>query len=117
MIVSDDHPVLRSVIDKLDLEHQICQFHLRRWVGRSLHKLRNQLPEEWLWVVEEVTRLIEDLTIDGSRLLFDLWKQVAVPRHNPAQPWSLVDELRLLLIRLSENWHRYRVFDWQPEVL
>ena len=27
-----------------------------------------------------------------------------------------MDELRLLLIRLSENWPRYQVFDWQPEV-
>jgi hypothetical protein len=27
-----------------------------------------------------------------------------------------VDQLRRLLIRLSENWHHYRIFDWQPEV-
>jgi hypothetical protein len=25
-------------------------------------------------------------------------------------------QLRYLLIRLSDNWHRYRVFDWRPEV-
>jgi transposase-like protein len=116
VIVTDDHPILRSVIDKLDVEHQVCQFHLRRWVGRSLRKLRNQLPEKWLWVVEETARLLDELPIDGGRQLFDLWKQVAVPRRNPDLPFSPVDELRLLLIRLSESWHRYRVFDWQPEV-
>jgi transposase-like protein len=116
VIVTDDHLVLRTVIDQLDVEHQVCQFLLRRWVGRSLQKLRKQLPQKWLWVVEEIARLIDELPQDGGRQLFDLWKQVAVPRHHPGQPLSPVDELRLLLIRLSENWSRYRVFDWQPEV-
>ena len=116
VIVTDDHPVLRNVIDKLDVEHQVCQFHLRRWVGRSLHKLRQQLPEKWLWVVDEIARLLDELPIDGGSRLFDLWKQVAVPRRRSDLPLSPIDELRLLLIRLSENWHRYRVFDWQPEV-
>jgi hypothetical protein len=27
-----------------------------------------------------------------------------------------VDQLRNLLIRLSEDWENYRIFDWQPEV-
>lgn len=116
VIVSDDHPILRKVIDQLGVEHQVCQFHLRRWVGRSLHRLRKQLPEKWLWVLDEVACLIDELPLDGGQQLFDLWKQVNVPRRNPNQPLSPVDELRLLLIRLSENWHRYRVFDWQPEV-
>jgi len=116
VIVTDDHLVLRTVIDQLDVEHQVCQFHLRRWVGRSLQKLRKQLPQKWSWVVEEIAPLIDELPQDGGRQLFDLWKQVAVPRHHPGQPLSPVDELRLLLIRLSENWSRYRVFDWQPEV-
>jgi len=116
VIVPDDHSGLRSVIDKLEVEHQVCQFHLRRWVGRSLRKLRKQLPEKWLWVVDEIARLLDELPIDGGSRLFDLWKQVAVPGRRPDQSLSPVDELRLLLIRLSENWQRYRVFDWQPEV-
>jgi hypothetical protein len=69
-----------------------------------------------LWVVDEITRIISELPQDGGRQLLDLWKQVTVPRHNPDQPLSPVDELRLLLIRLSENWNRYRIFNWQPEV-
>ncbi len=27
-----------------------------------------------------------------------------------------MDELRKLLIRLSDHWDSYRVFDWQPDV-
>ena len=30
--------------------------------------------------------------------------------------FSPLDQLRYLLVRLSENWARYRVFDWQPGV-
>jgi hypothetical protein len=36
------------VAEKLGLEHQICQFHVRRWVGRTLRELRETVPKEWL---------------------------------------------------------------------
>ena len=29
---------------------------------------------------------------------------------------TALEQLRHLLIRLSEHWSRYRVFDWQPDV-
>src|SRR4030042_7195105 len=44
VIVTDDLASFRIVAEKLDLEHQICQFHVRRWVGRTLHELRGQVP-------------------------------------------------------------------------
>ena len=34
----------------------------------------------------------------------------------PGKPLTPSERLRNLMIRLSENWPRYRVFDWQPEV-
>lgn len=67
-------------------------------------------------MVDESKRLIEEMTIVGDQQLIDLCKQGAVPRQAPDQPLTSVDRLRYLLIRFSENWHRYRVFDWQPEV-
>jgi hypothetical protein len=66
--------------------------------------------------MDETQRLIDELPVDGDRQLFDLWRQVAVPRKGTGHPLTPVDRLRLLLIRLSEHWHHYRVFDWQPEV-
>ncbi|MGD8749909.1 MAG: transposase [Anaerolineales bacterium] len=116
VIVSDDLHSIRTAANKLAVEHQVCQFHVRRWVGRTIKHLRDTLPEEWLWVMDETQRLIDELPVDGDRQLFDLWKQVAVPRKGTGHPLTPVDRLRLLLIRLSENWHHYRVFDWQPEV-
>jgi len=116
VIVTDDLTSYRQVAEQLNLEHQICQFHLRRWVGRTLHQLQTSLPEEWRWVTQEVKQLITDLPIEGGKRLFELWKQVTVPRAHPSQPLSAVDELRQLLIRLSDHWDSYRVFDWQPDV-
>ena len=40
VIVTDDLMTYRTVADQLDLEHQVCQFHLRRWVGRTLRELK-----------------------------------------------------------------------------
>jgi hypothetical protein len=33
VIVTDDLASYRQVAEKLELEHQVCQFHVRRWVG------------------------------------------------------------------------------------
>ena len=38
--VTDDLFSYKKVsVEELDLEHQVCQFGLRRWVGRTLHDL------------------------------------------------------------------------------
>jgi hypothetical protein len=54
VIVTDDLVSYKVVAQKLDVEHQICQFHVRRWAGRMLHQLRDTVPKEWLWVLEEI---------------------------------------------------------------
>ena len=116
VIVTDDHPSFRTVADKLQVEHQVCQFHLRRWVGSMLHKLQKTVPTEWLWVVEQTKTILDELPAAGDRQLLELYKQVTVPRQGRDQALTPVDKLRWLLIRLSENWHRYRVFDWDCDV-
>jgi transposase-like protein len=116
VIVSDDLASYRLAADQLQVEHQVCQFHVRRWVGRLLHNLRQTVPKEWLWVVEQTKTILDELPSDGDRQLVELYKRVHIPRRGRDQAWTPVDQLRWLLIRLSENWPRYRVFDWQPEV-
>ena len=37
-------------------------------------------------------------------------------RHGTSGPRSPLDVLRQLLIRLSEHWPLYRIFDWQNDV-
>lgn len=117
VIVTDDLFSYKQVADALDLEQQVCQFHLRRWVGRALHELKDTVPPEWGWVIEETRTLIQELPIQGDRRLLELWRQIPVTRQGRnGSESSPLDKLRFLLVRLAQDWARYRVFDWQPDV-
>lgn len=116
VIVSDDLASFRRVAEKLEVEQQVCQFHVRRWVGRALRRLRDTVPKDWLWVLAEVETLLAELPIDGSRRLFELWKLIPERRTGQGGPLSALSQLRELLLRLSNHWQSYRVFDWHREV-
>jgi transposase-like protein len=116
VIVTDDLASFRTAAQKLGLEHQVCQFHVRRWVGRTLHELRDSVPKEWLWVLDEIRSLLAELPPEGGRRLFELWKQIPERRIGQTGERSPLEKLRNMLIRLSEHWESYRVFDWQPDV-
>jgi transposase-like protein len=114
-IVTDDLAMYRTITGKLELGHQVCHFHLRRWVGRACWDLGNRLPEDWLWVVERIKVIMEDLPPDGGKQLLDLYKQL--PGHlKIGQERTPLDELRYLLIRLSENWEHYTTFFHDPGI-
>lgn len=116
VIVTDDLASFRVVAEKLEVEHQVCQFHVRRWVGRTLYELRKTVPKDWLWVLDEVGDLLEELPLEGSRRLFELWKQIPERRVGQTGEWSPLVRLRYLLIRMSEHWESYRVFYWHNDV-
>ena len=112
-IVTDDLAMYRTLTEKLELGHQVCHFHVRRWVGRACWDLGQRLPEDWRWVIERIKVIMEDLPPEGGKLLLDLYKQV--PGHRRyGQTYTVLDELRHLLIRLSENWERYTTFFHDP---
>jgi transposase-like protein len=115
VIVTDDLSTYRLVTERLNLGHQVCQFHVRRWVGRTLKELRGKLDPEWHWVLDEVGQLLDELPPEGDKRLYALWKQVTVPRQGRAA-LRPIDQLRELLIRLSENWSRYCLFYPEPEI-
>ena len=114
--MTDDLFLSKKVAENLNLEHQICQFHVRRWVGRALKELGNTLPQEWLWVLDEIKTLIDELPPDGSKRLYALWKRVAVWRGKGIHQLNPVDQLRDLLNRLSENWPSYCTFYSDPAI-
>jgi hypothetical protein len=116
VIVTDDLASFRSVAEKLGLEHQVCQFHVRRWVGRTLRELKEMVPRDWLWILEEIKSLLDELPPEGSRRLYELWKQIPERRVGQGQPLSPLSQVRALLLRLSEHWPSYRVFDWDQDV-
>jgi hypothetical protein len=41
-----------------------------------LKELREIVPEEWQWVVYEIKQLINELPLEGSKRLFELWKMI-----------------------------------------
>lgn len=116
VIVTDDLASYRIAAEKLGLEHQVCQFHVRRWVGRSLRELKQTVPKDWLWVIDEVKDLLTELPPQGSRRMFELWEQIPERRFGQSGARSPLEKLRNLLIRLSNHWDSYRVFDKHLDV-
>jgi transposase-like protein len=116
VIVTDDLSSYKIVAEKLQLGHQICQFHVRRWVGKTLKELQEKIPKEWLWVVEEVRQLLDVLHPQGSQRLHSLWKQLPGRSSRPDQAHSAEEQLRDLLLRLCRDWHSYCTFQSEPEV-
>ena len=116
VIVSDDLFSYKVVAEKLQLEHQVCQFHVRRWVAKTLKELQTTLPREWLWVLDEIRELIEFLPLDGNKKLYALWKQLPGRRSKPNQTRLALEQLRDLLLRLSQDWRCYCVFQSEPQV-
>jgi len=113
-MITDDLFSYKIVAEKLQLGHQVCQFHVRRWVGKTLKELQETLPQEWLWVLEEIRQLIDLLPLDGSRTLYALWKQLPGRRSLPSQARSVMEQLRDLLLRLSDHWQNYSTFQSEP---
>lgn len=117
VMVTDDLFSYKQVADRLRLEHQICQFHVRRWVGRTLSELQQSLPAEWLWMVSEVRQILADLPIEGDKRLMVLYRQFPPTQMGRSgAEYTPVEQLRSLIIRLEENWARFRVFDYQVDV-
>jgi transposase-like protein len=116
VIVTDDLSSYKLVAEKLHLDHQICQFHVRRWVGRTLRELRDTVPKEWVWVLEEVKQLLEMLPSDGSQRLHKLWRQLPGRHSKPDQARLPLERLRDLLLRLCEHWQYYCTFQFEPAV-
>lgn len=113
VIVSDDLNSYKQVADELGLEHQVCQFHLRRWVGRALRDIEAQISAEWRAITDEVRAIVAELPAEGDKRLLGLWRQLPARKMGDYTP---LDQLRSLIGRLVENWSRFRVFDWQPDV-
>ena len=116
VIVTDDLSSYKIVAEKLQLGHQVCQFHVRRWVGKTLKQLQETVSKEWLWVLQEVRELLEFLPFDGSQRLYALWKQLPGRRSLPHQSRSSLEQLRDLVLRLSQEWHTYCTFQSEPAV-
>jgi len=53
---------------------------------------------------------------EGDRRLFELWKQIPERWIEQSGSCSPLEQLRNVLIRMSEHWPNDRVFDYQKDV-
>ena len=56
-----------GILEKLGLEHQVGQFYVRRWVCRMCREVSKKLPEEWLWMIEKIKQIMEELPPDANK--------------------------------------------------
>jgi len=115
-IVTDDLSNYKEIAEELELGHQICQFHVRRWVGKALKALEKELPPEWLYVIPKVQELVNDLPVNGGKVLYELWKDMPGRTTKPDEKRTPLEKLRDLVLRLSKDWESYIEFYADPGI-
>ena len=106
VIVSDDLKELDMATRRLGVAHQVCHFHLLRWLWRALADLRKQVDLEWQATIDEIWQIARYRPPEARTRLFELWQNIPV-RRSLNQRTSALYRLRLLTLRLSENWDKY----------
>jgi len=117
VVVTDDLASYGVALKRLGLGHQVCHFHLRRWVGRALGDFRRQLGEEGAEPLAAVKRLVWEVPAGGDWELFRMWEGLAPPGRQEEGMETrgrlasrTGGKLRQMAIRLSQNWAAYRLY-------
>lgn len=116
VIVTDDLKEYGQVATQLGLQHQVCQFHVVRWVSKTLKELRAQLSTEWQVMVHRIQTLVHELPAAGNIELFAMYQQlpaVSKPRSARASP---LYRLRQLILRLCQHWDRYTLYQHAQDI-
>ena len=106
VLVTDDLKELGFAARRLKLAHQVCRFHVLRWLRRALRDLRKQLEEEHHPLLDQVWHLMKARPPDGRMRLYELWRGIEA-RRTRDEPTSPLYRLRLLILRLHDNWEKY----------
>ena len=110
VIVTDDLSSYPVVAHDLELKRQVCRFHALRWMMLALKECETFLGEPWQDTIDEVRRIIRTLPDDGPHLLHLLWKRIVPPKGERTPEGDAVARLRLLVLKMSENWQQYALF-------
>lgn len=116
VLVTDDLAEYAQVAEQLGVQHQVCQFHLIRWVERALRGLSGELQAEWGWALERIRQLVKALPTTGQAELFALYEQLPAERKVRGARASPLYRLRQLVLRLSEHWTKYRLYQERSDV-
>ncbi len=116
VLVTDDLIEAAQVAEQLGVQHQVCQFHLMRWVERAVRELQGAIQTEWVWVLERIRQLVKELPATGQTELFALYEQLPAERKARGARASPMYRLRQLVLRLSEHWSQYRLYQERADV-
>jgi len=110
VMVTDDLASYPVVTNALELKRQVCRFHALRWMMLTLKECETTLGEPWQDTIDEIRRIIRTLPENGPHLLHLLWKRI-LPLDGPRTPAALaVARLRLLVLKMGQNWSQYALF-------
>jgi transposase-like protein/DNA-directed RNA polymerase subunit RPC12/RpoP len=116
VIVTDDLKEYGRVAEQLGVQHQVCHFHVLRWVRKTLKELHSQVGAEWQTLIQRVQTLVRDLPAAGTTELFAMYQQlpaVSKPRSVRASP---LHRLRQLVLRLCTHWERYTLYQHADDI-
>jgi len=106
VVVTDDLRELAVAVKAVHCDHQICHFHLLRWLWRALEKLRQELAPEHHPLLDEVWLLGKTRPPGAQARLFALWQGIH-SRHKRDEQIAALFRLRLIILRLHDNWKKY----------
>jgi hypothetical protein len=82
----------------------------------TLKECETTLGETWQDTLDEVRRIIRTLPENGPHLLHLLWKRIVPPAGERTPEAVAVARLRLLVLKVKENWQQYALFRSQPGI-
>jgi len=116
VMVTDDLFSYPVVAHGLELKRQVCRFHALRWMMLTLKECATTLGEAWQDTIDEVRRIIRHLPENGPHLLHLLWKRIVPPKGERTPAGDALAKLRLLVLKMAENWQQYALFLSEPGV-
>ena len=116
VLVSDDLAEYGPVAEQLGLQHQVCHFHLIRWVDRAVRELEGELHVKWHGMLERLRQLVRELPVTGPHELFACYEQLPTVRKRRRGRASPLYRLKQLVLHLSEHWSEYRLYQERTDV-
>lgn len=126
VMISDDADAYKEVAEELGLDHQVCISHVRKWVSRRTNQLLEKAsgleggdPQKFIQDCERIKELVKELPAEGEEEMEGIHLSYTwgppPGKGEKASPWY---QMRMMSLRLWENWSRLRLFkerEWCDE--